>query len=216
VDPISHAGFSGRIRESKSTHPHTVSAQIPLRPFPYYADAVFEVAFIMPTLKPPSQDPAPSLRNTESSDSGQETSSLSGQSLPNQTELVSSMQPPMKDAQGSGVSESAVVAKGASIGSSIDKRKSSRSADRIAGLESPRSRKGAMPQDCAAIVVWLEKFEDQFNFPLEILSSVLHGSMLGGSQKTNKKVLPVTFIHMLSSGLFQITTKNPNSRYVRN
>ncbi len=209
MDPVSHPGFSGRIREAKSSdqsRPIGLSAQIPLRPFPYYADAISEVAFIMPTLKPSTpSDSALSIRSTESSDSGQETTSLSS----HPGDLVSSMQPPMKDTRGSGVSESAVIAEGSAMTS---RRHSSK--PEIVGLDTPRSKRGAVPQDCAAIVVWLEKFEDHLKFPLETMSGVLHCGGMTGSQKCVKKGLPVVFIHMLSSGLFQIVTRNPNSRCV--
>lgn len=214
VDPVSHPGFTGRIREAKSgdhSRPVGLSAQIPLTPFPYFADAISEVAFIMPALKPSSSSSATSIRSTESSDSGQDTSSLSSQPLQSQAELLSSMQPPMRDLQGSGVSESTVSAEGS--GMSAASRKQSTKTE--VNLDTPRNRRGAVPQDCAAIVVWLEKFEDHLSFPLETLSNILHGGTLSGSQKTaSKKGLPVLFIHMLSSGLFQIVTKSPNTRWV--
>ena len=169
VDPVSHPGFSGRIRETKSSdqsRPIGLSAQIPLRPFPYYADAICEVAFIMPTLKTSTpSDSALSVQSTESSDSGQETTSLSSHPC----DSVTSIQPPpMKDAQGCGVSESVVTAEGSGTG-----RRSSNRPD-IVSLDTPRSKRGAVPQDCAAIVVWLEKFEDHVRFPLEAMSGILH------------------------------------------
>lgn len=223
VDPVSHPGFAGRIRQAKTddaTRPIGVSAQIPLRPFPYYSDVISEVAFVMPTLKPSSSDSATSVRSTGSSDSGQD-------SVPpplQQGELppVSSMQPLLhRDPQGSGVSESTAQAessKGLSA-STVSARRFGSKVDLMSSLDTPRTRRSVVPQDCAAIVVWLEKFEDHLNFPLETLSNILHGGSFatGGSQKTTvstKRALPVIFIHMLSSGLFQIATKNPCSRYV--
>ena len=87
------------------------------------------------------------------------------------------------------------------------------------GGDTPR-RRAAVPQDCAAIVVWLEKFEDHVNFPLETLSSILHSNSSTpssgfGSHKgstTTKKTLPAVFIHKLSSGLYQTVTKTPSYR----
>lgn len=85
------------------------------------------------------------------------------------------------------------------------------------GSDTPR-RRTALPQDCAVVVVWLEKFEDHVNFPLESLSGVLHGtsSYSGfGSHKLSaatKKTLPAVFIHKLSSGLYQTVIKTPSYR----
>ena len=84
------------------------------------------------------------------------------------------------------------------------------------GGDTPR-RRAALPQDCATIVVWLEKFEDHLNFPLEALSGILHGSSFAGfgSHKvstTTKKTLPAVFIHRLASGLYQTVTKTPSYR----
>lgn len=167
------------------------------------------MAFIIPTLKPSTNGSAVSLRSTESSDSGQETSSLSNHPLPSQGESISSIQPPTRDTQGSGVSESAVIAE---ISSSTGPKRGSK--PDVATLDTPRSRRGALPQDCAAIVVWLEKFEDYHKFPLEALSGIFHSIAFSGSQKFAKKELPVMFIHKLSSGLYQIVAKSPGSRCV--
>ena len=222
VDPVSHPGFAGRIRQAKTddaVRPIGVSAQIPFRPFPYYADVISEVAFVMPTLKPSSSDSATSVRSTGSSDSGQDSGPLPQQ----QGELppVSMSSLLHRDPQGSGVSESTAQAESSRglSASTVGARRFGSKADLMSSLDTPRSRRSAVPQDCAVIVVWLEKFEDHLNFPLETLSTILHGGSFasGGSQKTTvstKRALPVIFIHMLSSGLFQIVTKNPCSRYV--
>ena len=85
------------------------------------------------------------------------------------------------------------------------------------GSDTPR-RRAALPQDCAAVVVWLEKFEDHVNFPLESMSGILHGtsSYSGfGSHKLSaatKKNLPAIFIHKLSSGLYQTVIRTPSYR----
>ena len=77
VNPRTHPGFAGRLRPSKTedaARPVGVSAQIPSRPFPYYADAITELAFVVPTLRPSAGDSSASLRSVESSDSNQDVS----------------------------------------------------------------------------------------------------------------------------------------------
>ena len=75
VNPVTHPGFAGKVRGVRSNEepgrPVGISAQIPLRPFPYFADAIYEIAFVVPQLKPSGSDSAASLRSAESSDSGQ-------------------------------------------------------------------------------------------------------------------------------------------------
>lgn len=75
VNPVNHPGFAGKVRQVRSNEepgrPVGISAQIPLRPFPYFADAIYEIAFVVPQLKPSGSDSAASLRSAESSDSGQ-------------------------------------------------------------------------------------------------------------------------------------------------
>ena len=118
----------------------------------------------------------------------------------------------MREPQGSGVSESSIQA------GEIDRHGTAiprgKSRIEVVNVETPR-RRMPVPQDCAIIVVWLEKFEDHVNFPLETMSSILHGGSLaafGGSHKpTLKRTLPVLFIHMLSSGLYQIATRATSS-----
>ena len=235
VEPVNHPGFAGKIRPSKSEDASRlvgISAQIPLRAFPYYADVMNEVAFIVPTLKPSSSDSATSLRSAESSDSGQDvTASLAAQTQ-GQTQQQAlgdshgTFMQPLKERQGSGVSESTATAQidstgekpipaGVAAGIHPLRTKFSGSKSELIASDTPR-RRLAMPQDCAAMVVWLEKFEDHTSFPLEVLSGTLHGgTFVGfGSHKSSKKVLPTIFIHLLSSGLYQITIKNPSGRWV--
>ena len=208
-----------------------ICAQIPLRSFPYYADVTNEVAFIVPTLKPSSSDSATSLRSGESSDSGQDvTASLTAQTQQQQQQQSlgdphSSFMQPLRERQGSGVSESTATAQidpaadkptpAAAISGGIHplRTKHGGSKSELIASDTPR-RRLAMPQDCAAMVVWLEKFEDHASFPLEVLSNALHGgTFVGfGSHKSSKKALPTIFIHRLSSGLYQITIKNPSGR----
>ena len=75
VNPITHPGFAGKVRQVRSNEepgrPVGINAQIPLRPFPYFADAIYEIAFVVPQLKPSGSDSSASLRSAESSDSGQ-------------------------------------------------------------------------------------------------------------------------------------------------
>ena len=75
VNPVTHPGFAGKVRQvrnnEESSRPIGISAQIPLRPFPYFADAIYEMAFVVPQLKLSGSDSATSLRSAESSDSGQ-------------------------------------------------------------------------------------------------------------------------------------------------
>lgn len=222
---MTHPGFAGKIRQSRSSEdqnrPISLSAQIPLRPFPYYANLMTEIAFIMPIQKPSSSDSAASLRSAESSDSGQDiTSSVPGQNIQQPEQPASLPSSMMKEPQGSGVSESSVHAE-SSIqfqGGAPRIKKYGSKTEITMAVDTPR-RRTPIPQDCAALVVWLEKFEDHWNFPLEIMSGILHGgSFTGlGSHKAspmNKKELPIIFIHMLSSGLYQIVTKNPCYRCV--
>ena len=88
VNPVTHPGFAGKVRQVRSSgedpgRPVGVSAQIPFRPFPYFADAMNEIAFVVPQLKPSCSNSAASLRSVESSDSGQDSSSLSNAPLDN-------------------------------------------------------------------------------------------------------------------------------------
>ena len=75
VNPVTHPGFAGKVRQVRSNEepgrPVGISAQVPLRPFPYFADTIYEIAFVVPQLKPSGSDSAASLRSAESSDSGQ-------------------------------------------------------------------------------------------------------------------------------------------------
>ena len=257
MDPATHPGFSGKIRPLKtedSTRPVGISAQIPTRPFPYYTDAMTEVAFVMPVLHPSSSNSSTSLRSAESSDSGQDNMSAQIQvplpliNIPSHPSPTSQMSvpgplppPPThslatpspsnkdyvnidafssgKDTVGSGVCESSVVAEGFSTypGSQLRKYTRNEPLGSSMGSDTPR-KKWVVPQDCAAMVVWLEKFEDHLSFPSEVLSGLLHGVNLSGfgSHKIPqgmRKSLPIIFIHMMSSGLYQIVTKTSGGRY---
>lgn len=130
VNPITHPGFAGKVRQVRNSsssssgeeqgRPVGVSAQIPFQPFPYFADAINEIAFVVPQLKPSCSDSAASLRSVESSDSGQgDSSSLSDQHHPNpplgesaHQSYPSQMSLPMfqREPQGSGVCESTAQA----------------------------------------------------------------------------------------------------------
>ena len=252
MDPANHPGFAGKLRPSRtedSARPVGLSAQIPSRPFPYYTDAMTELAFVMPTLRPSSGDSSASLRSVESSDSNQDVT-LSSQTTAQPQNLstqTSQLHPPpptlqpqgpgsgqdspstkamyinieafsSKDHAGSGVSESTVTAEGYSTypRSSLGKKSSKLE---HGGIDSPRKR-WTVPQDCAAIVVWLERFEDHLVFPLEVMSGLLHGISLPGfgSHKISqsmRKSLPIIYIHKMSSGLYQIITKNSGGRCVQ-
>ena len=221
VDPVNHPGFPGKIRPSKfedANRPVGIDAQIPLRPFPYFADTMTEVAFIIPTLKPSASDSSTSLRSAESSDSGGQDTTCSvttqvqggaGEGVSPYTSLPVQL---LKEPQGSGVSESSIQA------GEIDRHPTTIPRGKlrmeVVNVETPR-RRLPVPQDCAVIVVWLEKFEDHVSFPLETMSNILHGgsfAAFGGSHKpTLKRTLPVLFIHVLSSGLYQIATKTTSS-----
>ena len=227
VDPLSHAGFAGKIRPCRSDesgHPVSISAQILARPFHYYADSMVEVAFVLPTLKPSSSDSSASLRSVESSDSGQDAVSNVTQSSLVTTEkepvcqqssvpLTHSVQQ-LREAQGRDAGGQAAAAGQAERFSTLPfrgKQSSSGSRSDLPSLDAPR-RKSAIPQDCAVMVVWLERYEDHASFPLEVLSSALHGGSFPGAS-TNKlglrRTLPCIFIHILPSGLYQITTRAP-------
>ena len=117
----------------------------------------------------------------------------------------------LREPQGSGVSESSIQAGETEKYTTIPMRgKLGSRTEVMMSTETPR-RRLPIPQDCAVMVVWLEKFEDHINFPLETMSSILHGGSFvafGGSHKSVlKRSLPVVFIHMLSSGLYQIATR---------
>ncbi len=221
VDPLSHPGFLGKIRPRKADdavgQAVGIQAEKPLRPFPYFSDAMTEVAFITPVMKPSGSDSAASLRSGGSSDSAQDLTSsvhlLQGDHTPS---LPShhSMQT-LREPQGSGVCESMVQA-------DCDKyttlpargRAVTVSRTELHSLDTPRKRM-PVPQDCAAMVVWLERCEDHTGFPVETMSNILHGGTIGGfgsHKTTTRKALPTIFIHRLSSGLYQIITRSPSGR----
>ena len=201
---------------------------------------------MMPVTRPSGSDSTASIRSGESSDSdplGQQ-SELSYSSLLAHTSLptyllkgggggggggANSMAAAMMSSANA-CSESADSGSGGGGGGGGDRgsilsglrnistaRMTSEHSSSAAASSSDTPRKRSMlPQDCAAVVVWLEKFEDHLNFPLESLSKVLHAtSLVGlGSQKSFKRSLPTIFIHKLSSGLYQIKVKAVSGRYV--
>lgn len=226
VDPLNHPGFLGKIRPKRfddSGKAVGVAAQIPVHPFPYYADAVTEVAFITPTLSPSSSNSTASLRSGESSDSAPDIAAASVPTLTAHQGAAADHPPAappphfaLKEPQGSGVSESHVHAEHSTRGHKLSSAAAvavgaaAMKADSF-NADTPR-RRLPLPQDCAALVVWLEKFEDHLSFPLEALSGILHGASFtgfaGGSHKPSQRSLPTIFIHQLSSGLYQITTRS--------
>lgn len=147
MNPVTHPGFAGKIRQVRSNEepgrPIGISAQIPLRPFPYFADAIYEIAFVVPQLKPSGSDSAASLRSAESSDSGQGDSAslFEQQQQPLHHTNATVGEPPhsshlypsqvslplfQKELQGSGVCESTAQAeteKSASLPSGVGPKK---------------------------------------------------------------------------------------------
>ena len=214
VNPVRHPGFSGRLRpESADDGQKSVGAcaQIPLRPFPYYADTMTEVAFVLPVLKPSSSDSTSSVQSVESSDSAPESSSLQGEgplhpSFPT-PHFVQTWSMPSS----SGVQESSVQAfvgeseRHGSFGGRTGKSNPSLPQD---SGETPK-RRASQPQDSAAMVVWLERFEDHEHFPVEALSRVLHH----GGARPLRSCLPTVFVHRMSSGMYQIVTRTATTRY---
>lgn len=211
VDPVKHPGFSGKLRPEQDEGFRSsigLSVQIPYRSFPYYADAINEIAFIQPSLRQSTSNSTSSIRSVESSDSGPETVSAGSELLPgppstNQLPLsvpMWSIGPPT----GSGVQESSAQA---DIDHPIKGNKVGTVSSSVIEIDTPR-RRTAIPQDCAAIVVWLECFEDRVHFPLETMAKLLHK----GYSKASKGILPTIFVHKLKSGLYQIATPT-NSRY---
>ena len=225
VDPLHHPGFLGKIRPKKSDDVSKavgIAAQIPVCPFPYYADAMTEVAFVTPTLRPSSSDSSTSLRSGESSDSASDiTASLPtlptvGPVPPGQADPLTSLPShiALKEPQGSGVSESNVQAEYSTYPGRGKHASTTATKMNGSNADTPR-RRTPLPQDCAVLVIWLENFEDHLSFPLEALSAALHGPSLGGfagSHKPLQRSLPTVFIHQLSSGLYQIVTKTSSSR----
>lgn len=211
MDPVKHPGFSGRLKPESEEGPRGIglSAQIPLRPFPYYADAIIELAFILPIQRPLASDSASSIRSVESSDSGPESSSLQSESVPlpptpfyPTPQTISTWSAP----SGSGVSESSVQAvhtgEGDRSGGSNKPGRTSTAPSTVSELTDTPKRRTTTSQDCAALVVWLDSFEDHLQFPIETLSALLHKY-----GKTGKSILPTIFVHRLMSGLYQITTR---------
>lgn len=230
MDPVQHPGFSGRLHPATpgEGQPVTITAQIPLRPFPYYADAMTEVAFVLPVLKPSTSDSTTSVRSFESSDSGQESASLASaggdiQLLPPpppHSFPAPISVPTWSAVSGSGVQESSVYAGTSDQDKQPALKKGSKSPctsgatsqfGKVGGfgsdtVDTPK-RRSNVAQDCAVMVVWLEKFEDHLNFPAEPLSCILHRGT-GKPLKTGASDLPVIFIHRLASGLYQTMVKN--------
>ena len=241
VEPLIHSGFAGKIRASKaddSGRPVGIMAQIPSRPFHYYADAMRECAFVIPVLCTGTSDSAGSLRSGESSDSGQDAASIMTQasmfgterdgSYP-QSSTSSSFQTTYGLPQGRERDSSSPTTTQGSVGSHVLLGSSAMShvqgeKEKLRGKmsvsnsrsEQPSSeavrRRSSVPQDCAVMVVWLEHYEDHISFPVEVLSTVLHGRSAAGTSNiklASRRSLPCIFIHCLPSGLYQITTRSP-------
>ena len=220
VDHLSHTGFSGKIRAERSDetgHLLQFAAQIPQHtPFHYYADSMTEMAFVQPILRPSASHSSASLRSVESSDSGQDAVSLLSKS---------SLPPPPAGATASEREQlcsqtslpflphaNQTTVEGERFNTLPTRGKlTSGSRTDIHSVSEPPRRKSAVPQDCAVMVVWLERFEDHASFPLETLSAVLHGASFcgGGRLSHQRRVLPCIFIHSLPSGLYQVATTAP-------
>ena len=212
VDPVKHPGFLGKLRPETEEGSRNIglSIQIPYRSFPYYADAVNEIAFIQPILRQSASDSTSSIRSVESSDSGPDSGgggvsgdpSISGGG--GGTHHVPQCVPLWTAPTGSGVQESSVHADGdRSLKGGGNKGPFTAPSSASADSDTPR-RRVSTPQDCAAVVVWLECYEDHLRFPLETLSKLLHKSCCKGS----KDILPTIFVHKLGSGLYQIATRS--------
>ena len=219
VDPLSHPGFAGKIRPGRPDEAGStlgVAAQIPSRRFPYYADSMVEMAFVQPTLRPSSSDSSVSLRSVESSDSGQDAVSMASRSsltageketicsktsLPLGVPLGTAAGPPSEEEK-----KSSTLPLRAKAPASSSRTEPSLSRTEV---DTPR-KKSAVPQDCAVLVVWLDRFEDYLSFPLESMTSLLHDSSLSGgsSRLQTRKTIPCLFIHRLPSGLYQISTRS--------
>ena len=233
VDPLAHAGFSGKIRPHKLDDAGQLlqfGAQLPSQPFPYYADSMMEMAFVQPVLRPSASHSSVSLRSMESSDSGQDAVSTASKTS---LSMGHSEREPVGPQTSLPFLHQTMAMAGGSEGGgerfntlpTRGKQTSSSRSD-VHSMEGPRSKKSAIPQDCAAMVVWLERYEDHAAFPLEALTSVLHGAGYpssggggggggggsGGSRATQqRRMLPCIFIHRLPSGLYQVTTTAPRS-----
>ncbi len=207
VDPVKHPGFSGKLRPESEEGSHGIgtSAQIPYRPFPYYADAINEMAFVHPVCKQSSSNSASSIRSVESSDSGPEVGSVVSESLPSSqaSYQVPQSVPLWTAPSGSGVQESYVQADGERVLRGGLKGVATTTGPSLLPSESDTPRRRAtIPQDCAAVVVWLECYEDHRQFPLERMSKLLHKGYCKGA----KDFIPTIFVHKLALGLYQIVT----------
>ena len=215
VDPLGHAGFSGKVRPGRpdeTGHMLSFGAQIPSHPFPYYADSMMEVAFIQPILRPSASHSSTSLRSVESSDSGQDAvSTASKSSLPaGEREPLGpqSSLPFLQHMREGGAQVASGEGERFYTLPLRGKQPATGSRTDIPSLDAPR-KKSVVPQDCAVLVVWLDRYEDHASFPLETLSGVLHGASFTGASSTRlalRRILPCIFIHMLPSGLYQVTT----------
>ena len=206
VDPLGHAGFAGKIRPERpdeTGHMLHFGAQIPAHPFPYYADCIMEMAFIQPVLRPSPSHSSASLRSVESSDSGQDAVSMASKSsLPPVAErepLCPQASLPLHHVP----PQSASTSEGERFYTLPTRGKQTLTSRTDVPSSDPPRKKSATPQDCAVMVVWLEKYEDHTSFPLQALSGLLHGSC---GRLTQRRALPCIFIHMLPSGLYQVTT----------
>ena len=193
MDPTHHPGFAGRLHTPISKQ--SIRVQIPRKPFPYHATIMTEVAFVMPTLLGLCESgSAVSVHSHESAESMDPThvnsfsSSKGAATLDSYRTLSGNLASCSRTGMG--------VAPGEDT-------------------ETPRLRSTlhCEEHDCAAMVVWLENFEDHAHFPLEAMTSILHSpTHMGTSKGVGKKILPTIFIHKLSSGLYQIAVRVPSGR----
>ena len=221
MDPVGHAGFSGKIRQEKSEEPGRLlqfGAQLSQQSsFLYYSDSVTEMAFVQPVLSPSASHSSASLRSVESSDSGQDAVSLVSKSS-----LPAPLAAPDREPLSSQTSLPFLHHAGPTAGEGErfntlpfrGKLSSNSRSDLHSSSDTPRKKSG-VPQDCAALVVWLERYEDHHSFPLEALSSILHGASFSAGSRAmaaqQRRVLPCIFISLLPSGLYQVTTAGPRS-----
>ena len=170
-----------------------------------------EVAFVLPVLKPSSSDSTSSVQSVESSDSTPESSSLQGEGPPHPPFPTPHFIHTWSMPSSSGVQESSVqaVVGESERHSSFVSRGGKSSAPLPSDSGETPKRRASQPQDSAAMVVWLERFEDYEHFPIEALSRVLHH----GGPRPLRSSLPTVFVHRMSSGMYQIVTRTTTTRY---
>jgi hypothetical protein len=218
VDPASHFGFKGKLHPisdhgSGDPKPLYIDAQIPFKPFVYFANLNTEVAFVLPTLKQSkSLSSSSSLRSVESSDVGPEIQDH--EHTPTLT----------RPRQGSGVSESSAMANASIVPEGTSHFKPSKEPPELSHHKSSKKQKRS--QDCAVMVVWLENLSDMAKFPHRQLTSSLHGLMFPPPVPSSTRqlfdpkkyyqgqpYLPVIFVYPLPAGMYRIHTWIPAVRH---